>query len=121
NTAAQSTEGRVSFSVDGANGSFPAAVLCLEGDRAMVCLYGVQVFVPEGRRDEVARRLPAINFPLKIGAVQLNAENGELSYRMTQLLPEDEESAAALVNQALLFSAHAMDGLLQTLISLCCA
>ncbi|MEG2518978.1 MAG: YbjN domain-containing protein [Oscillospiraceae bacterium] len=119
NVSAETAGERVSFSVDGANGSFPAALLALEEDRALVCLYGVQTLVPKELRAEAAQRLSDINLPIKLGAAFLNNENGELSYRVTQLLPENDEEAAALTERALLLSSSTMDRLLQALSRLC--
>lgn len=117
---AQSEPGRVAFSVDGANGSFPGAVLPLEEERAMVCLFGLGTYVPESARDEAARQLAALNFPLRLGAVFLNRDTGELSLRVTQLLPPEDEAAAALIDRLLPSAANAMDALLPALTRLCC-
>lgn len=116
----QAEENRLSFWVDGAHGRFPAAVLPLEEERAMVCLFGVGPFVPQAARPEAARQLAELNYPIKLGSVQLLSDTGELTYRMTQLLPDDDGEAAALVARTLLLSAGAMDGLLPALTRLCC-
>lgn len=118
--SAQTVDERVFFSVDGANGRFPAAVFPLEEDGAVVCVFGLGPFVPEDRRDEAARQLARLNYDLKLGTVQLCAETGEVTLRVTQLLPDGGEEAAAVVERTLLLSAHAMDQLLPALTRLCC-
>ncbi len=100
------TEDRILFSVTAEGEAFSMACLTMEEERVFVCLCGYGLAVPQAKRDAIASEILALNYTLKWGAFQLDATNGELTFRSSQLIPTDDAQARAMVEKTTTFTAQ---------------
>lgn len=78
----------------GKKGNWTAHFQTLEKEHMMIFTSILGIKVDENKRKEIALKLTRINYIVKIGAFQMNPENGELSFRTTHYVVEDKEDVA---------------------------
>ncbi len=99
---------RIQFMVDSENDSFTMVCSSMEEERVFICLCGYGMAVPEERRAAVASEILALNYILKWGAFQLDATNGELTFRACQLIPIEDAQAREMIEKTITFSAQVL-------------
>lgn len=82
----------------------------IEEERLLVINSILGIQVPEEKRAAIALLLTKLNYVVKVGAFQMNPENGEVAFRTTHFIFEgDDEAAEELVGKLTLMSFSVID------------
>ena len=90
----QKEEESILFSVNGDNGSWYARVTALEEDDMIFIVTAYPFQVAEVAREKTAVALGKITSQLKMGALYIDVEDGQINFRISQKVSTDERRDA---------------------------
>lgn len=100
----------VQVAAAGKVGKWVSNIQPIEEERLLVINSILGIQVPEEKRAAIALLLTKLNYVVKVGAFQMNPENGEVAFRTTHFIFEgDDEAAEELVGKLTLMSFSVID------------
>lgn len=100
----------VQVAAAGKVGKWISNIQPIEEERLLVINSILGIQVPEEKRAAIALLLTKLNYVVKVGAFQMNPENGEVAFRTTHFIFEgDDEAAEELVGKLTLMSFSVID------------
>lgn len=100
----------VQVAAAGKTGTWISNIQPIEAERLMVFNSILGIRVPEEKRAAIALMLTKMNYSVKVGAFQMNPENGEIAFRTTHyILEENEKTAEDLVEKLTLMNFSVID------------
>ena len=100
----------VQVAAAGKVGKWISNIQPIEEERLLVINSILGIQVPEEKRAAIALLLTKLNYVVKVGAFQMNRENGEVAFRTTHFIFEgDDEAAEELVEKLTLMSFSVID------------
>lgn len=115
----QRGEDDIVFQVNGQSGSWLSRVKALEEDGLLIVLCAYPFRVPPEKRAEAALTLDQLSSHLKLGAFSLDGEDGQISFRLSQLLwPDDGEETDRRLRSMILLAMSATDSYYRKMLAL---
>ncbi len=100
----------VQVAAAGKTGTWISNIQPIETERLIVINSILGIKVSEEKRAAIALLLTKLNYSVKVGAFQINPENGEVAFRTTQyILEENDGTAEELVGRLTLMNFSVID------------
>lgn len=100
----------VQVAATGKVGKWISNIQPIEEERLMVFNSVLGLKVSEEKRAATALLLTKLNYSVKVGAFQINPENGEIAFRTTHyILEENDETAEELVGRLTMMNFSVID------------
>lgn len=95
--------------VSGNRANFPVLICTLEDENILVLSCLVNIKADASRAESIARGILKINFTLKYGAFQYDEKTGEVTYRLSQIIAEEDETRSKQIEETIMRAVMATD------------
>lgn len=98
-----------SFKIRGVKGNYDSFGLCMEEERLFTVVIDLNIRIKEQGRTAAASILTELNYPLKMGVIQMDPQTGALTVRASQYIYGTDWEQTAQIERVVLLAGMIAD------------